>query len=236
MSRQPPLHLADMAAAEEDPHRRPTGRRGLRRARRRLGTLVVAALASVAAALAGPHFSAGAAAASDCRTRGTTVLANAYARVYALDRGDIEVYACRYTARSIGQHASLAYRGAQNGTSNFRLEGFYVSFRVNGAGCSGSGCVGPFFELVDTRRPRQPGNLRRRLPGTVSALRSDGVFATASETQDGNPPTVRVWDKQGAREVGHGNIPPGSLALGPSAVYWAVDGTPQTAAVAGPVR
>lgn len=108
-----------------------------------------------------------------------------------LDRGDIEVYACRYSTR---------------------------------------------IQIVDTRRPEQPYNRRRRLPGRVFALRSDGVFATVTEPRNGSQPIVNVWDRDGAHEVGRGNIPPGSLALGPNAVYWTADGAPQTAAATGPVR
>ncbi len=195
-------------------------------------TAVLAGLAIVAWA----QPSAGTATPSSCRGRGSTVLANVHARVYTLDRGDIEVYACRYSTRSIRQHAPLGARGTQVGTSRFRLEGFYAGSLVRGEGCAREGCVGDFIQLVDTRRPEQPYNQRRRLPGRVFALRSDGVFATVTEPQDGSPAVVNVWDRHGAREVGRGDIPPASLALGPNAVYWTVGGAPQTAAATGPIR
>lgn len=206
--------------------------------RRRLpvpAAVLVAVLVSTGAMVGWPQTSTGASSAS-CGKRGDTVLANLYARVYTLPRGDIEVHACRFGTRSIGQHAFLGFRSAELGSSRFRLEGYYVGYLVRGTGCSRSGCEGDFVELTDTRRPRQPGSRRRKLPGTEFALRSDGVFATVTGPEDGSPPVVSVWDRDGAREVGRGRIAPDSLALSRNAVYWTADGLPHAAPAPGPAR
>jgi hypothetical protein len=197
---------------------------------------VLLAIMVVAAAVtfAWPHRSAGRGADSSCRTRGATLLANDRARVYTLDRGDIEVYACRYSATSIRQHAVLGFRNAQRGLSKFRLEGFFAGYLLTGRGCSSGYCEGQFIRVVDTRRPLRI----RELAGSVFALRSDGVFATVQDqdTTDDNPPTVLVWDKEGRREVGRGAIGLNSLALSATHVYWDVDGAAVSASAAGPVR
>ncbi len=177
----------------------------------------VALLVGAVLFVAWPQASTGATASGSCRTRGTTIVANDRARIYALDRGDIEVYACRYSARSIRQHAFLGPRGTQVGISKLRLEGYYAGYLSSGEGCSRSGCIGNIIEITDTRRPTRTFRQRRRLPGSVFALRSDGVFATAVEAVIDMPSIVRVWDRDGAREVVRGNIAPSSLALSSTA-------------------
>ncbi len=191
-------------------------------------------VAAATVTFAWPQFSTGGEADSSCRTRGATLLANDRARVYTLDRGDIEVYACRYSATSIRQHAVLGFRNAQRGLSKFRLEGFFAGYLLTGRGCSSGYCEGQFIRVVDTRHPLRS----RELAGSVFALRSNGVFATVSDqdTTDDSPPTVLVWDKGGRRQVGRGAIGLNSLALSATHVYWNVDGAAVSAPAVGPVR
>ncbi len=201
--------------------------------KRRRRTVPVAVLLSLAVAfVAWPQLSTGASSSSSCRTRGTTLQSNDRARVYTLNRGDIEVYACRFSATSVGQHAYLGFRNASNGVSKFRLEGYHVGYLLTGVGCSRLGCVGDLIEVKDTRRPKQ----QRRVIGNIYALRSDGVLAVLRSSHMGLAPTVIVWDRDGGREVASGTIRTDSLALGRSDVYWTADGAAQSARALGPAR
>lgn len=225
-------------------------RRASQNALRRLAlSLARMPLALIACLIAGAWTGPAAVAASpsvDCRTRGTTVAANQLARIYSLDRGDIELFACRYTAKKLGQHAFVGFTGLpNNGISPLRLAGYFVAYRVNGSGCSRSACVGPYVELLDTRHPTQPNSKRRRLPGFAFALRSDGVFAALYPSLPttpqfpafpGAPAVVRVWDREGPRQLAQGDLLRDSVALSGTSVYWTESGSARSALVAGPVR
>ena len=202
--------------------------RGSRRALRR----VVVAVAATALALAVSATSTSQAA-QDCRTRGTTIEANAHARLFStFDRRTRarRYYACRVASRRtalVGRNDPI-----EDGVAGtLDLSGFHVLYED--VGCNrDTGCSVQVL-LMDTRSPRKTRLVAQLHEPTAPAI--DLVL-----TRDRTAVWIRPVD--GGHEIARGRpgeavtvlasgagIEPHSLAVAGNRIYWTDAGQPQSA-------
>lgn len=166
---------------------------------------------------------------NSCQTRGRTIESNSRVRLYSLNTGDIEIYACQISPRTRRPPFLVGFYDQRFGLSGLRLEGRFVGARARGAGCASRGCEGNSVTLTNTRTRHT-----RRIAGDVFVLRSDGVAATLG-TEDGV--SVVRFSGRGGGELYRGPaVDPGSLAISETSVFWSIGGEAFRAPAPGPYR
>jgi hypothetical protein len=172
-----------------------------------------------------------------CDRRGTTITANARARIFfvPLGEGERDIYGCARRGGKVRHLATNAGQAAGSFGDFFQLSGTLAGFAdVTYSGASDSEYAARTLDLRTGRTVRRFGELG--LPVALSMARNGSLAIITALLKDdpSNPQQyeVRRIDRGGATALDTGpDVDPQSLAVAGSWVYWTRGGAAHSAPI-----
>src|SRR3954447_4354671 len=154
----------------------------------------------------------------DCRTRGRTIVANEYVRVYARDNGSVaHVYAACYLAQRRARALGRWDRGEGGVGPHFGLAGARVAYDY--IECDDrTGTCGGHVDVISARTGgRRFAAQLEAAPATDLVLAGNGAVGWIRPGVNG--PAVTKVDRDGITLLDEG-VEAGSLAVAGARIYW----------------